>query len=355
MDGMMNKKEEAVKLLQRLIRVPSFSGEEAETADLLLDYLRRQGVDCRRKHNNVWCTNRYFDPLKPSLLLNSHHDTVKPQATYRRDPFDGAVEGEKLFGLGSNDAGGALVGLLMTFLHFYERKDLHHNLLFVASAEEERSGDLGLRALLPDLPPLACAIVGEPTSLDMAIAEKGLLVFDGVIEGTGSHAAHSNEDNPIYKLPKVLEWFQKLRFEKVSELLGEVKVSVTQVNAGKQHNVIPSEVSLVVDVRLNECYNIQELAEYIVEQAPCRMTARSLRNNSSSIPASHPLVQAGERLGCISYGSPTLSDQAALSCPSLKMGAGDSKRSHTADEFIYVEEVKEGVGRYIAVLESFLS
>ncbi len=350
----MKLEEEALELLRDMIKTSSFSGEEEGTADLLEAYLQDHGVACQRKYNNVWSSNKYFDPEKPSILLNSHHDTVRPQSTYTRDPFDAQVEDGKLYGLGSNDAGAALVALLMAFIHFYEERELAYNLVFVASAEEECSGEQGLRAVLADLPPLDCAIVGEPTSLNMAIAEKGLLVFDGVITGTASHAAHPNDDNSIYKLPEVLSWFRDLRFDRVSEMLGEVKVSVTQVNAGKQHNVIPSELNLVVDVRLNECYDIKELADYIIDHAPCCMTARSLRNNSSAMPVSHPLVQAGLGLGCESYGSPTLSDQTALSCPSLKLGPGESKRSHTADEFIYVEEVEAGVRLYVELLQAIL-
>ncbi|MEL0301783.1 MAG: M20/M25/M40 family metallo-hydrolase, partial [Flavobacteriaceae bacterium] len=286
--------------------------------------------------------------------LNSHHDTVKPNSAYTKDPFHPHIEDGKLYGLGSNDAGGALVSLIALFTHYYDHPNPQYNLILAATAEEESSGTNGLNSLLPTLPPIDVAIVGEPTLMQLAIAEKGLVVFDGKVEGTASHAAHPNTDNPILKLPEVLQWLNSFTFEKESEVLGPVKLTVTQVNAGKQHNVVPAAVDLVVDVRVNDCYSNAEIATLLQKDAPLIMTPRSLNLNSSSIPAEHPLVQAGIELGRSTYGSPTLSDQAKLSCPSLKLGPGDSTRSHTANEFIYVSEIEEGIDLYIQLLKKIL-
>ena len=257
-------------------------------------------------------------------------------------------------GLGSNDAGGCLVSLLATFAHFYEEKSLSHNIIMAATGEEEDAGDKSLIALLPILPKIDVAVVGEPTLMDLAIAEKGLIVFDAVVEGTPSHAAHPNKNNSIYNTIDVLNWFKKYSFEKVSDALGEVKLTVTQINAGSQHNVVPAKVDLVVDVRVNDRYSNQEVADLLEKEAPCKMTARSLRLNSSAIDPKHDLVESGVVLGRKTYGSPTLSDQAALSCQSVKLGPGDSTRSHSADEYIYVEEIEEGIDLYIKILKGFL-
>ncbi|MEX0362245.1 MAG: M20/M25/M40 family metallo-hydrolase, partial [Allomuricauda sp.] len=259
-----------------------------------------------------------------------------------------------LYGLGSNDAGGCLVSLLATFVHFYEAKNLSHNIIMAATAEEENAGEKSLRGLLPILPNIDVAIVGEPTLLDLAIAEKGLVVFDAVVEGTPSHAAHPNNNNSIYNTIDVLNWFKNYTFDKVSDALGEVKMTVTQINAGKQHNVVPAQVDLVVDVRVNDRYSNQEVADLLQREAPCKMTPRSLRLNSSSIDSKHDLVKSGMALGRKTYGSPTLSDQAALTCQSVKLGPGDSTRSHSADEFIYVNEIEEGIDLYIKILKGFL-
>jgi acetylornithine deacetylase len=346
--------EEAITLLQQLVSTPSFSGEENETALLLERWLATKNIPCHRHLNNVFALNADFDPGKPTLLLNSHHDTVRPNQAYTRDPFKASLEDGKVYGLGSNDAGGCLVALLAVFAHWYPRTGLSHNLVLVASAEEETSGPGGLGSVLPLLPPIDVALVGEPTRLHLAIAEKGLVVFDAVVRGTPSHAAHPNPDNAIYKAIGVLEWFRDFHFPKTSEHLGEVKLTVTQVAAGTQHNVVPAEVHLVVDVRVNDCYSNQEIADLLCREAPCSLEPRSLRLNSSSIDPSHPLVRAGVALGRETYGSPTLSDQAALSCPSLKMGPGDSSRSHSADEFIYIAEIREGILLYHRMLEAFL-
>ena len=346
--------EKALNLLKELIATPSFSSEEDKTADTIEAWLQSFGVTTQRQDNNVYAFNKHYEESKPTLLLNSHHDTVRPNTAYTKDPFHAHVEDGKLFGLGSNDAGGCLVSLLATFAHFYERLDLNHNIIMAATAEEESAGEKSLRGLLPILPKIDVAVVGEPTLMDLAIAEKGLIVFDAKVSGTPSHAAHPNDNNSIYNTISVLDWFQKFRFEKVSEVLGEVKMTVTQLNAGKQHNVVPAHVDMVVDVRVNDCYSNTEVSELLQQEAPCEMTPRSLRLNSSAIDANHHLVKSGLQLGRKTYGSPTLSDQAALSCQSVKLGPGDSTRSHSADEFIYVHEIEEGIDLYIKILEGFL-
>jgi acetylornithine deacetylase len=341
----------AITLLKNLIETPSFSSEEDKTATLIENWFKQQNIPFNRTVNNVWAVNKYFDDTKPTLLLNSHHDTVKPNNGYTKDPFKAVVENGKLYGLGSNDAGGCLVSLLATFTHFYNEKHLKYNLVFVASAEEENSGTNGLNSMLNVIPKIDVAIVGEPTLMNLAIAEKGLVVFDAIVKGTPSHAAHPNNDNAIYNTIEVLKWFQDFHFKKNSEALGDVKMTVTQINAGKQHNAVPSEVKLVIDVRVNNAYSNNEIAEILTNEAPCdSLVARSLKLNSSAIPIEHELVKAGIALGRRTYGSPTLSDQAVLSCPSLKLGPGDSTRSHTADEFIYINEIEEGIQIYVKLL-----
>ena len=343
----------AIELLKSLIATPSFSEEEDQTAEFIEAWLKKYGVITRREGNSVIAVNKYEDSSKPYFLLNSHHDTVRPNKAYTRDPFTPEVIDGKLYGLGSNDAGGPLVSLMATFVHFYNRSDLPYNLVMVASAEEETAGKNSLRGILPQLPEFELAIVGEPTLLDLAIAEKGLLVYDAIVKGTPSHAAHPNHNNPIYKLGDVLKWFEELEFEKKSEMLGSVKITVTQVSAGKQHNVVPAEVALVVDVRVTDAYTNEEVDAYFKTHAPCQMTARSTHLRSSGNESNHPLVLAGKSLGRKTYGSPTLSDQAALRCKSMKMGPGDSLRSHQADEFIYLHEIEEAVVLYTDLLESF--
>jgi acetylornithine deacetylase len=346
--------EKAIALLHDLISIQSFSSEEDKTAARVGQWFKDHNIPFEQQDYNVYAFNKAFDQSKPTLLLNSHHDTVKPNSAYTKDPFHPHVEDGKLYGLGSNDAGGALVSLIALFTHYYDHPNPKYNLILAATAEEESSGPKGLNSLLPTLPPIDVAIVGEPTLMQLAIAEKGLVVFNGKVEGTASHAAHPNADNPILKLPEVLQWLSKFNFEKESDVLGPVKLTVTQVSAGKQHNVVPAAVDLVIDVRVNDCYSNTEIAEMLQKDAPLIMTPRSLNLNSSSIPAEHPLVQAGIELGRSTYGSPTLSDQAKLSCPSLKLGPGDSTRSHTANEFIYVNEIEEGIDLYIQLLKKIL-
>lgn len=345
--------QEAIALLKALIETPSFSSEEDQTALLIENWFTQNNIPFERENNNVWAFNNYFDKNKPTLLLNSHHDTVKPNQGYTNDPFKAIVDDGKLYGLGSNDAGGCLVSLMATFVHFYSNENLPYNLVMVASAEEESSGKNGLNSVLKHLPELECAIVGEPTLMQLAVAEKGLLVLDVIVKGTASHAAHNNPDNPIYNAIPVIEWFKTFQFERISEVLGPVKMTVTQVSAGKQHNVVPAECHLVVDIRVNDCYNNKEILETVRQHVNAEINPRSMHLNASSIPVSHGLVQAGIALGRTTYGSPTLSDQSVLSCKSLKLGPGETLRSHSANEFIFINEIEEGIQLYIKILTDF--
>ena len=343
--------ENAISLLKNLIETQSFSSEEEPTALLIESWFTENEIPFQRTKNNVWATNKYFDESKPTMLLNSHHDTVHPNSAYTNDPFKAIVKDGKLFGLGSNDAGGCLVSLLATFTHFYQQENLKYNLVIVASAEEESSGPNGLNSMLAIIPHIDVAIVGEPSLMNLAVAEKGLVVFDAIVEGTPSHAAHPNNNNSIYNTIEVLQWFKDFKFDKTSEALGDVKMTVTQITAGKQHNVVPAHVDLVVDVRVNDAYSNQEIATILQEKSPCtKITPRSLRLNSSAISTEHDLVKAGIAMGRETYGSPTLSDQACLSCQSLKLGPGDSTRSHSANEFIYLAEIEEGIEIYVELL-----
>ncbi len=345
--------QEAITLLKALIETPSFSSEETQTALLIEKWFIQNNIPFKRENNNIWAFNEYFDANKPTLLLNSHHDTVKPNQGYTNNPFEAIVKDGKLFGLGSNDAGGCLVSLLATFVHFYSNENLPYNIVMVASAEEESSGKNGLNSVLKLLPELECAIVGEPTLMQLAVAEKGLLVLDVIVKGTASHAAHNNPDNPIYNAMSVIEWFKTFQFEKISDVLGPVKMTVTQVTAGKQHNVVPAECHLVVDIRVNDCYNNTEILETVRKHLTAEINPRSMHLNASSIPLNHGLVQAGIALGRTTYGSPTLSDQSVLSCKSLKLGPGETLRSHSADEFIFINEIEEGIQLYIKILTDF--
>ena len=347
--------QEALELLKNLIKTQSFSSEEEGTATFIENWLNTHDIPFQRQANNIWATNKNFKEGKTTLLLNSHHDTVQPNNGYTRDPYSPDIEDGKLYGLGSNDAGGCLVSLIATFTYFYAYENPKYNLVLVASGEEESSGPNGLNSMLKVIPHIDVAIVGEPTLMNLAIAEKGLVVFDAQVLGTPSHAAHPNDNNAIYNCIPVLQWFKDFKFEKVSEALGEVKMTVTQIKGGKQHNAVPADIDLVVDVRVNDQYSNKEIADLLQAKAPCdSIKPRSLRLNSSSIPKEHELVKAGIALGRSTYGSPTLSDQAVLSCPSLKLGPGDSTRSHSADEYIYVKEIEEGIQIYIDLLESIL-
>ena len=346
--------ENAVALLRQMIQTPSFSKEEAGTAGLLAEFLQERGVEVHRKKNNVWAFNRHYDPAKPTILLNSHHDTVKPNGAYTRDPFAATVEGDRLYGLGSNDAGASGVSLLAAFLHFYDRKDLKYNLCVAITAEEENSGHEGLECVIPELGPLEFAIVGEPTLMQLAIAERGLMVIDCTAHGKAGHAAREEGDNAIYKAMQDIEWFRTYRFPKVSDLFGAVKMSVTIISAGTQHNVVPAECRFTVDIRVTDRYTNEEVLEIIKEHVSCEVKARSTRLRPSSIRPDHPIVQAGLALGRTTYGSPTTSDQALLDIPSLKLGVGDSARSHSADEFVHLSEIREGIELYIKMLSAIL-
>ena len=346
--------ENAVALLRQMIQTPSFSKEEAGTAGLLAEFLQERGVEVHRKKNNVWAFNRHYDPAKPTILLNSHHDTVKPNGAYTRDPFAATVEGDRLYGLGSNDAGASGVSLLAAFLHFYDRKDLKYNLCVAITAEEENSGHDGLECVIPELGPLEFAIVGEPTLMQLAIAERGLMVIDCTAHGKAGHAAREEGDNAIYKAMQDIEWFRTYRFPKVSDLFGAVKMSVTIISAGTQHTVVPAECRFTVDIRVTDRYTNEEVLEIIKEHVSCEVKARSTRLRPSSIRPDHPIVQAGLALGRTTYGSPTTSDQALLDIPSLKLGVGDSARSHSADEFVHLSEIREGIELYIKMLSAIL-
>jgi acetylornithine deacetylase len=348
----MNDEANYIALLKRLIALPSFSKEEDKTAGIIAGFLERQGVVVERLQNNVWAKNKYFDPAKPTILLNSHHDTVKPNKAYTLDPFEPTEKEGRLYGLGSNDAGGCLVALIATFLYFYSQEGLTHNLILAASAEEEISGHNGIELLLPQLGSIAFGIVGEPTRMELAVAEKGLLVLDCVSHGKAGHAAREEGDNAIYKALRDIEWFRSWKAPKVSELLGPVKMSVTVIDTdNKAHNVVPSQCHFVVDVRVNECYTFEELLEIVRGAVACEVSPRSLRMRSSGIPLDHAIVRSGLRLGRSCYGSPTTSDKALMPFPALKTGPGDSARSHTADEYIFVNEIADGIKGYIELLK----
>lgn len=346
---------EAVSLLKKLISTPSFSREEAETASVLESFFAEKGIPAKRYLNNVWALNKYFDAAKPSLLLNSHHDTVKPNRNYTLDPFSPIEKEGRLYGLGSNDAGGCLVSLIAVFMHYYGRKDLAYNLVFAATAEEEISGVNGIEKLLPELPPLSCGIVGEPTLMNMAVAERGLMVLDVLTTGRAGHAAREEGENALYKALIDIDWFRNYQFEKVSPLLGKVKMTVTVIDTeNKAHNVVPAQCHFVVDTRVNELYTFEEVLETVHKHVKSEVKPRSTRLRSTSIPMDHPLVKAGLQLNRSYYGSPTTSDKALMPFPTLKMGPGDSARSHTADEYIHLHEIQEGIDLYIQLLNQVL-
>ena len=344
---------DAIDLLKELIATPSFSKEEEQTAGILARFLAERSIAANWVGNNITALNKYFDPQKPTLLLNSHHDTVKPNPQYTRDPFAPVVEDGKLYGLGSNDAGGCLVALMATFLYFYEQTDLRYNVILAATAEEEISGTGGIEYALPYLPAIDCAIVGEPTQMQLAVAERGLMVLDCTSYGKAGHAARNEGENALYKALQDIEWFRSYQFEKVSPLLGPSRMNVTVIETeNKAHNVIPAVCKFVVDTRINELYSFEEVLELVRAQVQCEVKPRSTRLRSTSIPMDHPLVKAGIALGRSCYGSPTTSDKALMPFPAMKMGPGDSARSHTADEFIYTNEIKEGIDLYIQLLKA---
>jgi acetylornithine deacetylase len=345
---------DAIELLKDLIQTESFSKQEDETAAIIEEFFRERNIPYRRKKNNIWARNKYFDASKPTVLLNSHHDTVKPNPSWTLNPFNPLLKDGKLYGLGSNDAGGCLVSLIATFCYFYYRNDLSYNVIIAATAEEEISGREGLEMVAPELPEISFAIVGEPTQMHLAVAEKGLLVLDCTAHGKSGHAARNEGENAIYKAIQDINWFQTYQFPKVSENLGPIKMTVTIINAGTQHNVVPDTCKFTVDIRVTEQYTLEEIIETVRKNISSEVIPRSIRLKPSSIPMEHPIVQAGISMGRDTYGSPTTSDQALLDCPSLKMGPGDSARSHTADEYIYMDEIVEGVQLYIKMLEKVI-
>ncbi|GAB4473376.1 MAG: M20 family metallo-hydrolase [Thermoflexibacter sp.] len=345
---------EAIDLLKSLIATPSFSKEEDKTADLIANYLISKSIQIHRQLNNVWAFSTNFQKNKPTILLNSHHDTVKPNKSYTLDPFTPTEKDGKLYGLGSNDAGGALVSLIATFLYYNEIQDKPFNLIIAATAEEEISGRNGVELVLPNFGKIDLAIVGEPTQMQLAVAEKGLMVIDCTVKGRAGHAARNEGENAIYKALKDIDWFRNYRFPKVSEMLGDVKMTVTIINAGSQHNVVPDTCTFTVDIRPTDVYKNAEILEIVKQNVSCEVQERSIRLNASSIPITHPIVQQGIRLGRTYYASPTTSDQALMPFDSIKIGPGDSARSHTADEYIYLEEVKEGIELYIRLLDGLI-
>jgi acetylornithine deacetylase/succinyl-diaminopimelate desuccinylase-like protein len=351
---MQSLHEIATNLLTRLISIQSFSKEEEEVAAVVEEFFDKHGVHSYKRGNNVWVKNQHFDPALPTVLLNSHLDTVRPNTGYTRDPFKPEVIDGKLYGLGSNDAGGPLVSLIATFLHYNKRTDLKYNLIMAATAEEEISGTGGVESIWSSLTPIDFAIVGEPTLCDMATAEKGLMVLDCVAKGKPGHAAREEGINSIYEALPDIEWIRNHKFEKKSSTLGDIKMTVTVIHSGRQHNVVPAECEFVVDVRVTDMYTLEEILETIKANVKCQVTPRSLRMRPSGIAEDHPLVAAAKNLGLKLYGSPTTSDQALIPVPSVKMGPGDSARSHSADEFIYVDEIRKGIETYIRLLDQVI-
>lgn len=340
----------AIDLLQQLISIPSFSKEEDKTASLIKQFLHTEGANPQRYLNNIWAINQGFKPELPTVLLNSHHDTVKPNPAYTRDPFQPIFSDGKLYGLGSNDAGGPLVSLIATFLHFNKMENLPFNLVLAASAEEEISGFNGIECILDRIPKIDFALVGEPTLMKMAVAEKGLMVLDCVAKGKAGHAAREEGVNALYLAIDDIQWFRTYQFSKISETLGPIKMSVTVINAGQAHNQVPPECRFTVDVRATDAYSLEELLATIQANVKSEVKPRSLRLRPKGIDGNHPVIAAAKKLGIEMYGSPTTSDQALIPAPSVKIGPGDSARSHSADEFIFVNEIESGISTYISVL-----
>ncbi len=357
----MDKKllfDDAVALLRELIATPSVSRDEGRAADILYDRMTEWGLNPQRVKNNVFAVQTVNSQCsmvneKPTLLLNAHIDTVKPVASWTRDPHSPDIEDGRLYGLGSNDCGGGLVSLLQVYRQIENRKSVNckYNLMFLASAEEEVSGKDGIACVLPLLPKIDVAIVGEPTGMQPAVAEKGLMVIDGYSHGVSGHAAREEGVNAIYKALDDLTWLRDYRFQSVSPLLGPTKMTVTQVESGTQHNVVPDLLHFVIDVRPNELYHNEDILDFLQKNMKhCELKARSFRLRSSSIPTDHPLVQACLQKGLKPFGSPTLSDQALMPFPSLKIGPGDSARSHSADEYIGLGEIAEAIDIYLDMI-----
>ena len=341
---------QAIELLQRVISTPSVSRDESAVASIIEAQFAKMGFCPQRKGNNVWAEAWEHDDSKPTILLDAHIDTVKPNPAWQRDPFSPTIEGDRLYGLGSNDTGGSLVAMIAVFAQLAQSSQ-PYNLIMLASAEEEVTGAGGVRAVLPELGAIDFAVVGEPTEMHPAVAEKGLMVLDCVAHGVAGHAAREEGDNAIYKAMKDIEWFRTHRFERVSPLLGEVKMSVTGIEAGTQHNVIPAECRFMVDVRVNECYTNEELLAEICSAVECDVQPRSTHLNSSAISAIHPAVERLVAMGRKPFGSPTMSNQAVMPFTTLKLGAGHSARSHSADEYILISEIEQAIDMYMALLD----
>jgi len=348
----MDLYDDAVQLLTQLIEIPSYSREESSTAEVIEEFFTARDIEFHKSGNNIWAFAAAFDKNKPTIWLNSHHDTVKPNAGYTKDPFQAITEDGKLFGLGSNDAGGPLVSLMAAFTHFHEQ-ELPFNLIMIASAEEEISGKNGIASVIDQLPPCELAIVGEPTLMDMAVAEKGLMVIDAKVYGKAGHAAREEGINAIHLALDELQKIKDFKFQKVSEFLGKTKISTTVIHSGQQHNVVPDLCEFVLDVRVTDAYSLEEALEELKSALSAELMPRSLRLQSSHVPEGHLILKIGEQLGLKTYGSPTLSDQALIPYPSVKIGPGDSARSHSADEYIYLNEIQKGIKGYIKILETY--
>ena len=342
--------ERAVGLLRRLIATPSVSRDEAAAASIVEDELRGYGFEPRREGNNVWAVSPHNDGGKPTLLLNAHVDTVKPVASWTRDPFSPDISEGRLYGLGSNDCGGGLVALMQAFSHL-SRSEQPYNLVYLASAEEEVSGQNGISRVLPMLPEIDMAVVGEPTGMQPAVAEKGLMVVDAVARGRSGHAARGEGVNAIYIALDDIAWLRSYRFDKVSPLLGPTLMTVTIVNAGTQHNVVPDECRFTIDIRTNEFYRNEDVFNFLKTKMKSEIKARSFRLSSSGVPMDNPVVRRCTEMGMTPFGSPTLSDQALMPFPSLKLGPGESSRSHSADEYIRISEIDDAIKTYIRLLD----
>ena len=348
--------KEAIHLLQKLIATPSLSGDECGTADILVTELATRGVKACRHYNNIWALSQGFDANKPTLMLNSHQDTVKPSQAYTRNPFEPTIEDGKLYGLGSNDAGASLVSLVATFCNNYDTSALPYNLLLALTAEEENMGERGMRSFLPHLEDegikVDMVLVGEPTSMQPAVGERGLVVLDCTAHGKSGHAARNEGENALYKAMGDIETLRNFKFDKVSELLGDIKITVTQISAGTQHNIVPDECRFLVEIRTTDAYSNEEVVEILQGVLECDARPRSTRVRASAIALSHPLVESAVAIGRKPFISPTTSDRAIMQgLPALKMGVGESSRSHTADEFVLVSEIEEGIALYDKLLK----
>ena len=347
---------EAIELLVRLIATPSLSGEESGSADILAAELTARGIAVRRHYNNIYALSQGFDASKPTLMLNSHQDTVKPSPAYTRNPFEPTIEDGRIYGLGSNDAGASLVSLVATFCNNYDTSALPYNLLLALTAEEENMGERGMRSFLPHLQEegikVDMVLVGEPTSMQAATAERGLVVLDCTAHGRSGHAARNEGENAIYKAMCDIERLRNFRFERLSEQLGDIKISVTQISAGTQHNIVPDECRFVADVRTTDAYSNEEVVELLQSALECDAVPRSTRVRASAISLAHPLVKAAEAIGRTTFVSPTTSDRAIMQgLAALKMGVGESSRSHTADEYVLISEIEEGIALYDKLLD----